>query len=198
MPTRLTILSLFDYTGNWPWYFGTDKRYRVVTVDIKHGQDILDYVPPRRVHGILAAPPCTHFSVSGSQYWPVKDADGRTAEALALVMRTLDILYDTRPEFWILENPVGRLRRWMGRPDRYIDPFQFAGYSPHPEEDRYTKKTGLWGRFELPEARPLPAIRASAQGSWLQRLGGKSERTKELRSATPMGFAKATYLGNRV
>jgi hypothetical protein len=28
-------------------------------------------------------------------------------------------------------------------------------------------------------------------------LGGKSERTKELRSITPMGFAKAFYEANK-
>lgn len=68
----------------------------------------------------------------------------------------------------------------------------------HPWEygDAYTKKTALWGEFNEPVRTPVEPIRACAQGSWVQKLGGKSERTKELRSATPMGFARAFFLAN--
>lgn len=44
------------------------------------------------VYGVLAAPPCTDFTISGSQYWAAKDADGRTAESLKLVTHTLDLI----------------------------------------------------------------------------------------------------------
>lgn len=47
-----------------------------------------------------------------------------------------------------------------------------------------------------PEPRRLEPIRVCSQGSWVQRLGGKSERTKELRSMTPDGFARAFALAN--
>lgn len=36
-----TILSLFDYSGNWPKPY-LDAGYNVVQVDIKHGQDVLE------------------------------------------------------------------------------------------------------------------------------------------------------------
>jgi len=39
-------------------------------------------------------------------------------------------------------------------------------------------------------------VKVCEQGSWLQKLGGKSEKTKTLRSATPMGFARAFYEAN--
>jgi hypothetical protein len=39
--------------------------------------------------------------------------------------------------------------------------------------------------------------RVCGQGSWLMKLGGKSEKTKELRSMTPMGFAYAFYEVNQ-
>jgi len=39
-------------------------------------------------------------------------------------------------------------------------------------------------------------VRVCSQGSRVQRLGGKSDKTKELRSMTPMGFARAFYAAN--
>jgi hypothetical protein len=163
------ILSLFDYTGNWSKYF-RENGFRV----IKHGTDILTWQPPdEEIFGILAAPPCTDFSVSGAQYWKTKDADGRTAQSVRLVTRTMEIINQARGlKFWILENPVGRLKQWIGLPKTYVHPYEFAGYAPNPEEDRYTKKTCLWGNFRLPPKKPLPPIRVCSQGSWLQKLGG--------------------------
>ena len=196
----LTILSLFDYTGNWaqPW---KDGGYRVVLVDIKHGDDVLkidqdwlkQYAP---VFGVLAAPPCTDFSVSGAQYWKAKDADGRTEAALKLVRKTLWIVKQLQPSlsFWALENPVGRLNKLIPALMHY-GPWYFE---PWHYGDAYTKKTGLWGVFNRDLVRnEVEPVRVCSQGSWLMQLGGKSERTKELRSATPMGFARAFYEANK-
>jgi site-specific DNA-cytosine methylase len=36
------------------------------------------FIDIKDVHGILCAPPCTHFSVSGAQYWKQKDNNGKT------------------------------------------------------------------------------------------------------------------------
>lgn len=153
-----------------------------------------------RPRGIMAAPVCTDFTVSGAQYWPEKDADGRTAKSLELVDACLEVIEYAKPKWWVLENPVGRLpklRPNLGKPRIYFHPWEFAGHAPDPEKDRYTKKTGLWGDFntDLPK-KPLDPYRFCEQGSWLQLLGGKSERTKELRSMTPLGFSRAFQLAN--
>ena len=188
------ILSLFDYSGRWPSFY-TD--YDVYCVDIKHGIDILDLSVddlPGEVYGILAAPPCTDFSGSGAQYWKTKDLDGRTAASLALVDKTLSLVSHFNPIFWALENPVGRLptlRPSLGKP-WYFNPNEFAGYG-YPNEC-YTKRTGLWGKFNKPEKRPLPV---NPGCNPIMSLGGKSERTKELRSMTPLGFSKAFYEANK-
>jgi hypothetical protein len=62
------------------------------------------------------------------------------------------------------------------------------------QHERYTKKTGLWGQFNPPEKRDLSN---DPENNWMMRLGGKSERTKELRSMTPRGFAQAFYEANK-
>lgn len=134
--------------------------------------------------------------MSGAQYWPAKDADGRTAEALAVVDACLDIIdyhAGRNLTFWAMENPVGRLRRL--RADRLGDVGLI--FDPCDYGDPYTKKTLVWGHFNEPAPHPVEPVRVCSQGSWLQKLGGKSERTKRLRSTTPPGFARAFFEANR-
>lgn len=195
------ILSLFDYSGRWSSPY-KEAGYDVYQVDIKLGLDVLSLEPEAlpfdNVYGILAAPPCTDFAGSGAQYWKAKDADGRTEESLKLVDKVLSLVDYYKPAFWVIENPVGRLpalRPALGRP-WYFHPHEFAGWLPLEEQERecYTKRTGLWGVFNRPERKVLPV---SPGGSWIMRLGGKSERTKELRSMTPLGFSKAFFEVNK-
>ena len=181
------ILSLCDYSGAWCQPY-REAGYIVQQVDLKHGQDVRLLPYPGPVRGILAAPPCTALAGSGAQYWKRKDASGETLEGLALVDACLRIVSITEPTWWALENPVGRLRRYLGPPT--------YSFNPSDHGDPWTKKTLLWGRFNLPRRRPVEPVRACAQGSWLMQLGGKSERTKELRSVTPAGFARAFFEAN--
>lgn len=187
------IISLFDYSGEWSRHY-RENGYRVIQVDIKLGIDILkwDYKAIKKdlVVGVLAAPPCTDFAVSGAQYWEAKDEDGRTQESLKLVHKTLEIVEYFQPVFWAIENPVGRLNKLvpsLGQP-YYWQPYEFG--------DAWTKKTGLWGQFNIPAKKEVEPIKFADQGSWLMLLGGKSERTKELRSMTPKGFSKAFFKAN--
>lgn len=196
------ILSLFDYSGNWPEPY-KQAGYEVYRADIKLGIDVLtlapNHMPFDEVYGILAAPPCTDFAGSGAQYWMKKDQDGRTAASLELVDKVLELVDYYHPHFWALENPVGRLpklRPQLGKP-WYFNPHEFAGYCETPEQqqhERYTKKTGLWGVFNRPEKQDLGN---NPENNWMMRLGGKSERTKELRSMTPKGFSRAFFLANQ-
>ena len=187
------ILDLCSGTGSWSAPYQKDKRYDVRLITLPD-YDVLKYNPPKNVYGVLAAPPCDHFSISGAQYWPAKDADGRTAEALEIVNACMRIIAESiassdRFKFWCLENPVGRLRYWMGKPVMIFHPCDYG--------DPYTKRTCLWGHFNPPIKSPVEPIKSCKQGSWLMRLGGKSEKTKRLRSVTPPGFAKAFYEANR-
>ena len=217
------IVSLCDYSGNWPKPF-SDAGYTVLLFDLKHGDDVIEYRKvigaiinvmnsfaiygdTPEIVGIMAAPVCTDFSVSGAQYWEAKDADGRTALSLALVDGCLAVInyFDQceNLEFWVLENPVGWLPKlrpglkswWWG----YFQPHDYAGWLEDPRAEAYTKKTGLWGRFEgfRQFEKSVPPIRSCSQGSWIQKLGGKSEKTKELRSKTPLGFARAFFEANK-
>lgn len=194
-----TILSLFDHSGNWSEPY-RKSGYDVYQVDIKYDIDVLELDPSElpfdQVWGILAAPPCTDFSSSGAQYWGVKDSDGRTEHSMNLVSKVLELVDYYNPNWWVLENPVGRLSKLfpeLGKPF-YFNPHEFAGWLDDPVSDQYTKKTGLWGKFTFPEKRNLPPIQGNSP---IMKLGGKREKTKELRSVTPRGFATAFYHSNK-
>ena len=191
------ILSLCDYSGVWSAPYERDG-YEVIRVDLKHGQDVrLAPFLTRTIHGILAAPPCTDFAVSGARWWADK---GAPLAGLALVDACLRAVALYRPVWWALENPVGRLKDWIGPASWSFHPYEFAGYSPTPDADRYTKKTLIWGTAKRPPQKPLAPVmfeKGGKRGSWMwANLGGKSERTKELRSQTPLGFAEAFRVAN--
>jgi hypothetical protein len=173
----MTILSLCDFSGNWSKPY-EDRGYDVVRVDLKHGQDVrLLEIPSYPVRGILAAPPCTHLASSGARWWAEK-GEGALLEALAVVDACLRLVACLNPVWWCLENPVGRLSRYLGPPAMAFDPADYG--------DAYTKRTLLWGRFNPPLMRKVEAT----EGSKMHKLPPSPDR-QALRSETPMGFATA-------
>ena len=78
------ILDLCGGTGSWSKPY-KDSGYDVRLITLPE-YDVLTYVPPKDVYGILAAPPCTDFSVSGAQYWKRKDQDGTTIKSMAVTI----------------------------------------------------------------------------------------------------------------
>src|SRR5215469_4304733 len=175
----LTILSLCDYTGNWSRPY-REAGYDVRQVDLVHGDDIrLFEALPYPVRGVLAAPPCTQFASSGARWWKEKNKQQYLlTDALALIDACCRIILIHRPQWWVIENPVGRLNRWLGEPVMLFDPADYG--------DPYTKKTCLWGRFNAPFKSPVPAI----EGSKMHLMSPSPDRPAK-RSETPMGFARA-------
>ena len=181
----LLILDLCGGTGAWSRPYA-DAGYDVVNVTLP--LDVRDYKQAAgdTVHGILAAPPCTEFAVSGARWWKDKPAY-LLAEALEIVDACLDIIGSCRPKWWALENPIGRLRRL--RPDRLGDPALI--FNPCDYGDPWTKKTLLWGKYTQPERTPV----LPSEGSKIHRYPPGPERAK-LRSITPPGFARAFFEAN--
>lgn len=183
-----TILSLCDYSGNWPLPY-KEAGYNVVCVDLENGQDVRLLPWPGKVHGILAAPPCTVFANSGAR-WPRTPQE--MLEGLSIVDACLRLVTACQPAWWALENPIGKLSRYLGEPAFRFDPCDYG--------DPYTKRTCLWGSFTPPvpdsmfvSQKSVPPVRVCSQGSWVQKLGGKSARTKRARSTTPLAFARAFF-----
>jgi hypothetical protein len=173
------ILDLCGGTGSWSQPYA-DAGYQVHIIDLPDDVRLLER-PRVDVYGILAAPPCTVFASSGAR-WPRTVNEMR--EGLSVVDACLRLIAVCEPRWWALENPIGRLVRYLGEPALYFDPCDYG--------DAWTKRTCIWGRFAKPRKRPVPA-----KEFWGWRmLGGKSERTKRLRSMTPPGFARAFFEAN--
>ncbi len=169
-----------------------------------------------RVVFVLGWPPCTDLAVSGARWWARKaQANPRfqhdAVEMAKVVSWTGYAAYCP----WVLENPVGALSTLWRAPDYTFDPCQYGGYIPAadavhptwpeyiPPRDAYRKRTCYWAGngFVMPPTRPVePEIMADSAGrrgsrQW-KKLGGKSQRTKNIRSATPRGIAIAIQSAN--
>lgn len=138
--------------------------------------------PDVNVHGILAAPPCTHFSSSGARWWESK-GDAALLEGLSVVDACLRMVMVTCPQWWALENPIGRLVRYLGEPRMRFDPCDYG--------DPWTKRTCLWGSFMIPERNRVEPT----EGSKIHRMSPSPTRARE-RSRTPAGFARAFFEAN--
>lgn len=153
-----------------------------------------------KVKAILAAPPCTHFAGSGAQYWKQKDSDGRTQEGLDVVDMCLDIIGHFSPEIWALENPVGRLPKLRG--DR-LGKVRLK-FNPCDYGNPWTKKTYVWGQFNLPKKNPIELTEQQKKECKINnrkledipadyKIDTSMSKTQIKRSITPNGFAQAFF-----
>lgn len=178
------ILDLCGGSGAWSKPY-RDAGYDVKIIDIKTGYDVRLLKRMENVYGILAAPVCTVFAGSGAKFRDLR-AISEVIEGLSVVDACLRIVYACNPFFWALENPVGWLNDYIGEPVMYFNPCDFG--------DPYTKKTCLWGKFNLPRLNPVEPTEGSKMHV---RYGGRSGKTKSMRSITPTGFAKAFFEANK-
>ena len=179
-----------------PW---RDAGFSVICVDLAvDGQDVRlirhrdlmrtlkeNGLKPR---GLFTMPPCTDLAGSGARWWEAK-GEAALLEALSIVdacFRLAEILRPLGLQWFAVENPVGRLSQYLGKPVMTFQPNQYG--------DPYTKRTCLWGwgfSTDLPESYVEPS-----EGSKMWKLGPSPERAR-LRSETPAGFAAAFYEANK-
>lgn len=137
---------------------------------------------------ILASPPCRCFSVAADHYhWPKGVPTEETREQIRLVQHTVRIIQAAWPKYWILENPVGRMRDVLGKPAMRT---YWCAWGT-----RYKKPTDLWGR--------LPPIDWRMPHRWASNLSGGAGNMAEgdpyprdlaERSLVPYEFSMAVYL----
>lgn len=159
---------------------------------------------------IFAFPPCTDLAVSGAAHFESKRRKNPTFQVEAAI--TCKVAARLAKKYnvpYMIENPVSVLLSLWRKPDYVFNPYEYGGYLPEndthpmfpdviPARDAYVKKTCLWvgNGFVIPSAAVVTADSGDNPG-WAK-LGGKSARTKTIRSLTPRGFAKAVYEANHV
>ena len=108
---------------------------------------------------------------------------------------------------WAFENPVSVIATQYRGSDFSFNPCDFGGYLPegdshplypdvYPGQDAYNKNTCIWAGngYKQPKPKPVDPLHKDNPG-W-KKCGGKSARTKNIRSATPRGFAIANFKSN--
>ena len=131
------ILHLCADTGSDTKPYADSDEYEVILVGSKIGVE--NYYPPKNVYGIIANPVCTELSTARS------DGKARNPEeGMRLVKECQRIIAECDPVFWVIENPAtGVLRNYLGEPKYVYQPWWYG--SP------WTKKTALWGKFNIPK-----------------------------------------------
>jgi hypothetical protein len=168
------VLDLCGGTGAWSAPY-VAHGYDVQTITLP-ADDVRSWVPPAglRAWGVLAAPPCDQFSLARNGH---PDMPRDFAGALEAVCGCLRIIGLVRPKWWALENPTGLLGRWLGTPRDVFEPCDFG--------DPWTKRTALWGDFNIP-----------ARGPFVTPTSGAPQGSYENRARTPPGFARAFFEAN--
>lgn len=198
--SKKIILDLCGGTGSW------SKPYKEAGYDVRvislPGNDVMTYIPPKNVYGILAAPPCTMFSMARTKAKTPRDLKGAMTIVNACMRIVAECQYDgKRLAFWALENPKARLRWFLGKPALTFNPYDFG--------DSYRKPTDIWGNFNtdlkktpvnldpkkqkqsrmnLQELQPIPEDYVRDPNMSLRAIA---------RSITHKGFARAFYEANK-
>ena len=165
------IVDLCGGTGSWskpykdagytvhnitlPWYDVTKCKFENEVLKFEPMEWVGNWeeatlkIPIKYIYGILAAPPCTMFSLARTNAKEPRDL----RKGMEVVKACLEIIWECRfnskLEFWALENPGhGLLRQFLGK-----EPFRFQ---PNEFGDPYTKLTSVWGYFNEPKKKPVP------------------------------------------
>ena len=154
---------------------------------------------------VLSFAPCTDLAVSGAAHFARKRRANPEFQNEATRLAKLAEGYGVP---YMLENPVSVLATLWRKPNVYFHPCDYGGYLPEddidplypdvlPPQDAYHKKTCLWtgNGFTMPTPKPVAPLGKEFPGH--TKLGGKSIRTKNIRSATPRGLAQGIFEANR-
>ncbi len=117
----MNILELFSGTESFS-NIARARGHKVFTIDndSRFNPDLcIDIIDlklkdiPFKPDVIWASPPCTCFSVASIRHYWVdgKPKNEKTINAINIIKKTISIIKELNPKFWIIENPRGMLRK---------------------------------------------------------------------------------------
>lgn len=205
------VISLCDLTGNMtrPW---AEAGYECWCVDIQHsirktrtervGAGLIHFIwgdvrtfrrpTSQPIAQVIIQTPCTHTAVSGARDFLTKG--GMMLRDALEQFEAGRLIGEWSGAPWMQENPVTMMSSipHLGKPQHYFHPWQYAG---HCEDDNYTKNTSIWcgNDWQMP-----PHCLAPHLGDPDNRIhyASPSDDRGDVRSAAPMGFARANFLAN--
>lgn len=205
------ILDLCGGTGSWSKPY-VDAGYTVLNVTLPYYDILLTEIHDDRItfrgkdrlegtivlcediYGILAAPPCTMFSLARTTAKTPRDF----VEGMKVVRKCLEIIWIARArgnlKFWAMENPTAYLRQFLGMPALTFHPYDFG--------DRYKKRTDIWGYFNQPRKKPVvltekEIYQSKVNARPLPKIKDLKLSVADRRAITSQGFANAFYRANK-
>lgn len=218
------ILDLCGGTGSWSKPY-KDAGYTVFVLtlpeyDVERVKDTFPFFVQKmmsqgKIYGILAAPPCTMFSIARNDKTAKEKRDlkkglGTVNACLEVIAECLYNPYQVEKnslKFWALENPyTGYLKRFLGNPPYVFDPSDFG--------ENHSKKTALWGMFNEPKKTTKGKVVKGDANNYVKSVEKFFDEKKHLipegykqktglsmrtivRSITPQGFAEASFKANQ-
>lgn len=106
---RPKILQLCCFTNLW------GPGYQVESFDLRHKKDIFDIELgyPKQFDLVCAAPPCDQFTKANAHRW-----EDCPEHFIKIAQRCLDLCKQTGSE-WFLENPPGRIEKFIPELKKY-------------------------------------------------------------------------------
>ena len=181
-------LDLCAGRGGFSSAFRDSPDWTVITVDINPRFrpdlviDLVDAVENQQKYGdfwnlkpdvILASPPCERWSIANSQ-WPKRGI----YQASKVLGAVLEIIAVMRPKGWVIENPKGRMRWFLGKPRASVALSQF-GY-------KTVKPTDFWTNIDIGLLRYVD-MRKNPEG---RRFMRDVPRAPSARATMPYGLSK--------
>jgi hypothetical protein len=153
----LKVIDLFCGLGGWSAAF-KERGHDVFTLDKSKRftptlcKDILDVKAsdlPQRPDIILASPPCEGFSRlryafnwKTDEVGQLKAISVKSRLGIKMLQKTLSLIRELQPTYFIIENPVGKMRHMPELADLERRTVTYCQYGSEAQ-----KPTDLWGVF---------------------------------------------------
>lgn len=205
------ILDLCGGTGSWSQpYKDAGYDVRIITLpdwDLREWQsgsdqwhEIRELMRNGQIYGILAAPPCTMFSIARSTggkrdfYGAIELVNACLGIIQLSIIGAYEVGKYSSFKFWALENPKGYLDKFIGRPAYSFQPWEYG--------DPHFKNTHLWGYFNEPKKNPCEMPEKFDRVAWASPVAPAEYKhlnlkRSDIRAITPKGFARAFFRANR-
>ena len=193
----MKILDLFSGLEGFSQAFKS-RGHEVFTIDLESkfdpdlSIDIFDLTAKKvlKLFGhpdvILASPPCNNFSVlTIPTNWKKElgvsyPKNEETKRAIELIKHTISIIKELKPRYWVLENPMGMLRK-----QEFMKKYKLRAITQCQYGREEQKPTDLWGDlppfFKVKSCKRrqtchTPAPRGTNKG--IQGLNNSADRAK--------------------
>lgn len=186
MNPKLTVFSGCTEYGSEVQAF-VDRGHHVETCglngNVTYCQDIRTFHPDKKYDFMTFHPDCTEFSKANWRLGKCKDRE----PDMSIVKACFRIVQEAKPRYWMIENPQGCLRYFIGRPQYTIKYGDYGHYCQKP--------TDLWGVLPFFMATKINSV---PKGRHNRTAYSDGTRRADQRAIVPYGLSVALCIAMEV